>query len=88
MKIQHRKKQGNRKLFPCTLTKENQAKRQQRVVKQITTPNKEKKGRNKENQNIRYRTKSKDETRTKNNYVISGELPQKAQDTLTTLLSV
>ena len=42
----------------------------------------------KENQKIRHRSKSKDETRTKDGYVISGELFQKGADTFTTLLSV
>ena len=47
-----------------------------------------KKRKKKENQKIGHRSKSKDETRTKNGYVISGELFQKGADTFTTLLSV
>ena len=82
-----KKKKANKNLIHAYEPKEIRPKDTAKVNKTNTNPKRVKKEK-KENQKIRNRSKSKDETRTKNGYFISGELFQKGADTFTTLLSV
>lgn len=83
-----KKKKANKNLIHAYEPKEIRPKDTAKVNKTNTNPKRVKKEKKKENQKITDRSKSKDETRTKDGYVISGELFQKGADTFTTLLSV
>ena len=83
----NKEKKANKNLIHAYEPKKVRPKDTAKVNKTNTNPKRVKK-KKKENQKIGHRSKSKDETRTKNGYVISGELFQKGADTFTTLLSV
>ena len=84
----NKEKKGNKNLIHAYEPKEIRPKDTEKVNKTNTNPKRVKKEKKKENQKITHRSKSKDETRTKDGYVISRELFQKGADTFTTLLSV
>lgn len=83
-----KKKKANKNLIHAYEPKEIRPKDTAKVNKTNTNPKRVKKEKKKENQKLRHTSKSKDETRTKHGYVISGEPFQKGADTFTTLLSV
>ena len=83
-----KKKKANKNLIHAYEPKEIRPKDTAKVNKTNTNPKRVKKEKKKENQKLRHTSKSKDETRTKDGYVISGEPFQKGADTFTTLLSV
>ena len=84
----NKEKKANKNLIHAYEPKKVRPKDTAKVNKTNTNPKRVKKEKKKENQKIRHTSKSKDETRTKDGYVISGEPFQKGADTFTTLLSV